>query len=480
MSDSFSDERADMASKTHYVDAHEGLVVPLVRNDMYVKTRDGAGAISITTTPPSSVPIGLRVTFDNSGGSGVLNVNSGEVQVPPGLVYEAKVGGDGAGGHVFVVAGPETPANTLTTLASLQSAIDNDKENGRLLVLQAGETNLTSTLVIDGGSGGGLYGQGKPEPIVQASSNARGGSILVYTGTKASNEAAIESDRTDNVLQDLAVQGETTANLVAGTGTYTPRGYQVIRSVSLGSGKPEMRNVRFSGFGKAIVMGESIGDLNCDEGRFYSMFSHKNTTFFTAMNAQCLGHRFYGLRVNETDTVFDYKGGGKLSVHGCDILSETTLLHLDGTEASGFGQNFSKWTFDTIELDAGARNTRLLTCTDDDFFGSNIIFRGLQLSTNEVGAWDNELINVGENMIVQIDDATNLCAGAIRWNTSSNKSIIHIRNSRVWTDVSAPADLFDTANSTGNLRCIVEMCYQHATYTLLNSGTLYNQVLAGT
>jgi len=105
-----------MASKTHYVDAHEGLVVPLVRNDMYVKTRDGAGAISITTTPPSSVPIGLRVTFDNSGGSGVLNVNSGEVQVPPGLVYEAKVGGDGAGGHVFVVAGPETPANTLTSL----------------------------------------------------------------------------------------------------------------------------------------------------------------------------------------------------------------------------------------------------------------------------------------------------------------------------------------------------------------------------
>lgn len=366
------------------------------------------------------------------------------------------------------------------TGAELQTALDNDKENGRPLNLKVGETEFSTSIDIDGGSGGGWYGQGKPEPIAQASANARGGSILVYTGTKASNEAAITYDRTDFVLQDLVIQGKATADLIADTGTNTPRGLQVVRDATLGSGKLDVRNVRFSGFDKAIVMGEATDDLNCDESRFYSIFSHKNTTLFTAMNAQCLGHRFYGLRIDQTDTVFDYKGGGKLTVRDCDILSETTLLHLDGTDPDGFGQNFSKWTFDTIELDAAARNTRLLTCTDDDFFGSNITFRGIQLSTNEVGAWDNELINVGENMIVQIDDATNLCAGAIRWNTSSNKSIIHIRNSRVWTDVSAVADLFDTANSTGNLRCIVENCYQNGTYALLNSGTLYNEILAGT
>ena len=112
--------------------------------------------------------------------------------------------------------------------------------------------------------------------------------------------------------------------------------------------------------------------------------------------------------------------------------------------------------------------------------GTNIRFDGVHLSMNDVNGWSNELVNVGDNMIVQINDATNICAGAIRWNTTQNESIVHIKNSRVWTTVEEPADLFDAANSTGNLRCIVENCYQHHSYALLNSGTLYNEVLAGT
>ena len=253
----------------------------------------------------------------------------------------------------------------------------------------------------------------------------------------------------------------------------------MVRSASLGTGKLEAYNNRWSGFTTAIVCGTDMADLNCDESHWISQFSHKNGTFFEARNAQCLGHRFEGLRVDQTDTVFSYLGGGKLTVRDCAILSPTTLLHLDGTDEDGYGQNFSKWTFDTVDLDSAARNTRLLTCTTDDLFGANVTFRGVHLSTNEIGAWDNEVVNVGENMIVQIDDCTNLCADSIRWNTTSNKSIIHIRNSRVWTDVTAVADIFDTANSTGNLRCIVENCYQHGTYALLNSGTLYNEILAG-
>lgn len=388
----------------------------------------------------------------------------------------------GAGSQLLHDLCSELDADTtpLTTGAEIQAALDDDKENGRRLELDGGEITYTTTIDRTR-SGGGLFGKGRPEPLLAASDLGGLGSTLIYNGTKAGSEAAIRTEGTDLILRDLVIQGKSTADVRDSTGTNTPRGLHIDRGASLGAGKVESYNVRWSGFDTAIVCGEDMADLNCDESRWISQFSHKNGTFFQARNAQCLGHRFWGLRVGNTDTVFDYKGGGKLSVKDCDILSPTTLLHLDGTDADGFGQNFSKWTFENIDLDSGARNTRLLTCTEgDNFYGSNIIFRGVHLSTNEVGAWDNELINVGENMIVQVEDCTNLCEDAIRWNTTGSTSIIHIRHSRVWTDVSAVLDLFDVANSVGDLRCIVENCYQHNTSTLFNSGTFYNTVLTGT
>ena len=367
----------------------------------------------------------------------------------------------------------------LTTGAGIQAAFDADRENGRRMELGVGEITYTSTIT-RARSGGGIFGKGRPEPLAIDSALLGLGSTLIYHGTKAGSEAAIETEGTDLILRDCNFAGKSTADVRNDTGTRTPRGLHINRGASLGAGKVEAYNNRWSGFVNAIVAGEDMADLNCDESHWISQFSHKNGTFFQARNAQCLGHRFWGLRVDQTDTVFDYKGGGKLSVRDCDILSETTLLHLDGTDPDGFGQNFSKWNFDTIEFDSGARNSRLLTCTDDDFFGANINFRGVQLSTNDVTGWDNEVLTVGENMIVQLEDCTNLPAGAIRWKTTSNKSILFIRNCRVWTDVSAVTDLLDYGNSDGNLRVIVELCFQHNTYTLLNGGTFYNEIAVGT
>jgi hypothetical protein len=480
MSDSFSDERADMATNTHLVIASDGDLVPLPRNDMYVRVRLGSTATSITTSPSSSAPPNLRVTFDNTGGSGVLNVNSGEVQVPPGLVYVASVAGDGAGGQTFVVAGPTETPNTLTSFGAVQAAIDADKENNRTLDFPTGELTFTETLVIDGGSGGGLFGKGRPEPILQSSSDSRSGTTIIYNGTKASNEAAIRHERTDVVYRDLVIQGKSTADVRNATGTNTPRGIHVVRAASVGSGKLEMFNVRMSGFDNAIVCGTNISDLNCDESHYYSVYSHKNDTFFQALNGQCLSHSFYGMRVDNTDTVFDYHGGGKLAVFGVEILSPTTLLHLDRTD-DGFGPNFSKWRFHDVNLDSQAVNSRLLTCEPNvDYAGSKIYFDGVHLSFNSPALWTNELVNVSDNMLVKITDANNLCANAIRWNTLQGQSIVHIQNSHVWSNVSEAADLFDTANSTGNLLCIVENCYEYDCSDLLNGGTIYKEFLAGT
>lgn len=482
MSDSFSDERADMASNTHLVIVGNGTVVPLTRNDMYIQVKRNSTSTSITTTPPSAVPIGMRMTFDNTNGSGTLSVNSGEVTVPPGLVYEAKVSGDGLGSQKLDLIGPAETPNTLTTLAALQSAIDNDGDNGRRLQPQGGDTPLTTTLDVDGSTGGGLFGLARNE--VTDTSGEGFGSTLIYTGSKASNEAAIHFKRNSFVLQDLAIQGETNENLFAGTGTKTPRGIFIDSEPGEGTGKLNIRNVRLSGFGTAIYCAANLGDAGCDESAYYSLLINFCDTGFQSNNIQGLSHKFYDLRCGNVDTIFDYYAGGKLAVTDCFLATECTLLQLRNDNVTGFGHNTSRWVFRGVDLDSNARNSYLLKCESGIDYNGMAIFDGVHLAMNGSDVWDNPGIHVGDNMTVIVNNALNIPANFVSWATSGNTSTVIFNNPKVFTNVTTAADIFKTSGSTGNLRCIVNTGFRYNTYALLgvtpDSGVLYNQVLAGT
>lgn len=371
--------------------------------------------------------------------------------------------------------------NPLDSDTAIQDALDNDRENGRKLQLASGEITSSATYMIYGGSGGGLYGKGRPEPIATSDSNLRNGSVLIYTGTKASNEAAIQYERTDFVLEDLAIQGKTTAQITGGTGTRTPRGIFISRSgtAGIGTGKLDMRHVRLSGFDVAIEAGNSLAASNCDESAYYSVFSDRNGTFFRSNNEQGLSHKFYNLRASQTDIVFDYVAGGKLAVTDCLLTHECTLLQLRNDEATGFGHNGSRWVFRGVDLDSGARNSYLLNCESGiDYYG-HVIFDGVHLSMNGSDVWDNPGIHVGTNMTVVVNDICNLPANFVSWNCGSNESTIIFNNPKCYTNVSAAADIFKTSGSVGRLRCIVNTGFQYSTDTLLNSGTLYNELLTG-
>lgn len=474
MSDSFSDERADMATNTHLVIVSDGDTVHLNRNDMYIQVKSGSAATSITTSPPSAVPIGLRMTLDNSNGSGTLNVNSSTVQVPAGLVYEAKVAGDGSGSYTLVVAGPSETPNTLTTLGALQSAIDNDLSNGRTLNLQAGETELTSTLTIDGGTGGALYGKGRTEAVDPSSEYPCLGSTLVYTGTKVASEAAIHYRRADFVLQDLSIQGKTSAQVLAGTGTKTPRGIFIDKEAGVGTGKIEARNIRLSGFETAIECAGALADNNCDESAWYSVLINTCTRGFRSNNVQGLSHKFYNLRCGQVDTVFDYIAGGKLAVTDCFLASPCTLLQLRNDQSGGFGTNGSRWVFRGVDLDSAARNTKLLDIESGISYLAHIVFDGGHFSRNSTDVWDNYAWHIGDNMHVTINDFHNIMGGMIKYTTTGATSSITINGgTSLEGEISAVGDLIDPASTGTSPMVIINNLMPNNSNTPLNySGTV--------
>lgn len=471
-----------MSVGIHIAPVADGDRILLDRNQMYLKVEDGATTTSITTSPIDDAPLGLKLTLDNTEGTGLLTINS-EISVPAGTVVDVRVGGDGVGGKALEVTAPTATYTDISSGGLLQTALDTDKEQAHRTNLPVGELVYTDTLVIDGGTGGGMYGLGRPEPSLTDAATTRNSSVLVYNGTKTAGTAAIEYWRTDFVFQDMVIQGKTTADIRNNTGTRTPRGVYLKRDASVGTGKYEMHNVRLSGFDVAIDSGDSLTAGNCDECSYYNVFSDKNGTLFRSNNQQGLSHKWYNVRVQSTDIAFDYVAGGKLAVTDVFLATQTTLLKLRSTEPSGYGHNASRWVFRGVDLDSQARNSYLLNADSGVDMYAHVVFDGVHLSMNGSDVWDNPGIHVGSNMTVVVNDCFNLPANFVSWNCSGNKSTIIFNNPKVYTNVTTAANIFKTSGSVGNLRCIVNYGTQHNTYALLpvtpDSGNIYNQVLTG-
>jgi len=341
-------------------------------------------------------------------------------------------------------------ASPLTSLAEIQAAIDNDKENARHLFLKCGEIVATETLDIDGGSGGALWGFGAPDFIEQDSEYMRANSVYVYDGTKGSNEAAINYKRDGFGFYNWTLQGMQTGELIADTGLRTPRGVYINRDAVMGTGKLDAHGWRLGGFDTAIECGASLSDGNCDESNYQYCVSYKNGRFFRSNNEFGLSHKFYNLRVGHTDTIFDYLAGGKLTV--TDLLvggSPSTVLQLRNDNPSGFGPNGSRWEFRGIDFDSTARNSKLLDIEPGIAYYAHVLFNGGHFCRNGTDVWDNYAIHLGDTMHVTINDYHNWMAGMIKYTTTVAQSSITINNgTSLAGQIASVEDLIDPA-STG-------------------------------
>jgi hypothetical protein len=477
--DPFADEREALAVDQSLVTVRDGDEIRLNRNDMYLRVVSGSTSTAITTPSADQQPFGLRFTIDNSEGSGAFTVNVSEITVPAGEVYEVKVVGDGNGSKQFRVPGPAEPTNTITTESALQAAIDNDVALNQVTTLPIGEIELTAALTVDDGTGGSVLGQGVSDPIVgEGYEKLYNHTTIRYVGTKGAGQSAIEIQRSDWNLNNVNLFGQTATDLYNDTGTRTPRGIYITRGATAGTGKYELHRVALAGFGCAIDCGGSLGEGNCDESGYDHIFSFRNDIFFRSNNEQGLSHKFYNLRATDTTTVFDYYAGGKMAVTDLFIggPAPCTILQLRNDEPTGFGANGSVWRFRGIDLDAAAVNTRLLNVEPGIGYYSYVHFDGVHLPPD---TWTNSGIHVGDNMTVVVDNIVNLPPNFVTWDTITNTSCVIFNNPKAYTSLTTPADIFDLSNSIGNLRCIVNTGFQYDTYTLFNSGTLYNEILAG-
>ena len=369
----------------------------------------------------------------------------------------------------------EAAVTPLDGFTAIQDALDDDYINGRSPNLPGGEITHTASLMRDGGVGGGIAGRVRTELISLADDDAVLGTTFFYAGTKASNEAAFDYSGSDFFIRDLSFQGKTTAQLLAGTGTKTPRGIYIHRDAEVGTGKLDISNVRFSGFETAIECGNSLAAANCDESAYYSVLINLCTRGFRSNNAQGLSHKWYNLRVGQVDTVFDYIAGGKMEVFGLELLgSPTTLLQLRNDEPTGFGTNGSRWVFHGTNLDSDARNSKLLDIESGIGYYAHVVFNGGHFSRNGADVWDNYAWHIGDNMHVTINDFHNLMGGMIKYTTTVAKSSITINcGTSLEGQITTEDDLFDPASSGPSPMVIINNLMPNNGQTPLNfSGTL--------
>lgn len=338
----------------------------------------------------------------------------------------------------------------------LQAALTSDKENDVAINLAEGTYNDSTTLNIINGTGGGFVGRGKSDIVTDANTLSRSHSTRMYTGSKTAGTAHILQERSQFHVSRCNFFGKSPTDIQAVTGTNTPIGWKWVRAsgdyAGIGTGNTTFFDTVFAGYDVAMDRGSTLLASNCDRNSYYNVTLYRNGTGFRSHNVQGLSDKWYNLEVGHTDTVFDYLAGGKLEVYGALINHPCTFLQLRNDTQDGFGTNASRWTFNGIDLDSQAVNTKLLDCEAGAYYYAHIVFDGIHFSRNSSDVWTNYCWNIGDNMHVTINNAHNLMAGMIKFTTTLGKSSVTINGGTTLEgSVASATDLIDGA-STGSLR----------------------------
>jgi hypothetical protein len=129
----------------------------------------------------------------------------------------------------------------------------------------------------------------------------------------------------------------------------------VIKGAGLGSGKHVIESCSFlenpanRQRSVGVLLGVTIGDINCDETTMRDCRSIDMRHMFMSANSQSVGNRFYNNLSNRNLAVFNFAAGGKSFIFGHSCVHDNTFLRL-GQQ----GGNNAYISVEGLGVDSGA------------------------------------------------------------------------------------------------------------------------------
>jgi hypothetical protein len=123
----------------------------------------------------------------------------------------------------------------------------------------------------------------------------------------------------------------------------------------LGTGKMRIDWLLLEDFEVGIQFGLEPSETNCDEVAIDQLSLHNCQIAYRVTNSQSMGHRIGHVHAVATPVVFDFLGGGMLSVDSATMISGTLLrLQENDPRRLSPGVNNASFRLDEVKVDAQA------------------------------------------------------------------------------------------------------------------------------
>jgi hypothetical protein len=283
---------------------------------------------------------------------------------------------------------------------------------------------------------------------------------LAWTGPEAGPVVRLRGSET--VLEHFSIHGA--AWEAFKTGAPKPDIGLLIERTGPGvaTGRVKAYNLNIAHAKVGLQVGMNPADSQCAESEWRSLWFEGCPIAVRMIPAMAMGHYFSMVRANNCGVVFQIEGGGKLLVDGLFTASANTTLIKLAPVRGGIGHNNAVYEFRHIFLDRQAATTVICDMADWNYGGSvvfnrgKITYKGERLPDGASTGYGGPAFKLGGNASVAIRDYEQLLPGMVEWTNSRFTTRVLVENSCI---LGAGLDLFNAANSTGEIRVLLRDCY---------------------
>lgn len=307
--------------------------------------------------------------------------------------------------------------------------------NGRI-TLPFGQSNITTTLLLDNKESLVIQGHGAYRDLPTA---FRGSFSQIMANAAGFTDPMVKVRGTHTHWHDLGLSGDDRNNSIGGQPS---AGFLIAYDAGLGAGKHTFNNVSVERVSAAFQCGEVYNDPACDTLSVSNSRVYNCRKLLLVKNSQCLATQIEHCYFASADTsagrpvVFHYETGGDLTSNQNTILSKSDILRLsqlqtDGTYQTGHNAGLFRLNFgkeDTVAAGCSVLNVDQ-TAAGKDFMPVEVV------------AFQMLMSGAGADSYVTSGDMFAILGGGCTLVLDQCKITVDARNSIEW----------HTSDSTGGL-----------------------------